>query len=260
MKIIKRLRSLPGDSLSVIRRTPPLVFAMAVLSFGGFIGASTVLVRGFRMVENSITVTGASTESFESDIAKWSVQVRASGQTQMDSFNNHKESINKTLSFLKDNGIEDGIEHLVYLGPASINEYETKHPKTNEIIRTEWITYQSIEIQSNDVHRIQKTHSKITELLGEGVIVRPSSPEYTYSKLADKRVDMLAKAAKDARLRADAIALETGSEVGGLKKVDTGVFQITVPNSTKVSSWGSYDTTTIKKDITAVMGVTFEVK
>ena len=260
MKIIKKLSSLPGDSLSVIRRTPPLVFAMAVLSFGGFIGASTVLVRGFRMVENSITVTGASTESFESDIAKWSVQVRASGQTQIDSFNNHKESINKTLSFLKDNGIEDGIEHLVYLGPASINEYETKHPKTNEIIRTEWITYQSIEIQSNDVHRIQKTHSKITELLGEGVIVRPSSPEYTYSKLADKRVDMLAKAAKDARLRADAIALETGSEVGGLKKVDTGVFQITVPNSTKVSSWGSYDTTTIKKDITAVMGVTFAVK
>ena len=68
MKIIKRLRSLPGDSLGVIRRTPPLVFAMAVLSFGGFIGASTVLVRGFRTVENTITVTGASTESFESDI------------------------------------------------------------------------------------------------------------------------------------------------------------------------------------------------
>jgi len=68
MKIIKNLRSLPGDSLRIIRRTPPLVFAMAVLSLGGFIGASTVLVRGFRMVENTITVTGASTESFESDM------------------------------------------------------------------------------------------------------------------------------------------------------------------------------------------------
>jgi len=260
MKIIKRLRSLPGDSLGVIRRTPPLVFAMAVLSLGGFIGASTVLVRGFRMVENSITVTGASTESFESDIAKWSVQVRARGGTQIDSFNKHKESMKKTINFLKANGIEDGIKQEVYLGPASIKEYETKHPKTNEIIRSEWITYQSIEIQSNDVHRIQKTHSKITELLGDGVLVRPSSPEFTYSKLADKRVDMLAKAAKDARIRAEAIALQAGSEVGGLKKVNTGVFQITVPNSTRVSSWGSYDTTTIKKDITAVMGVTFAVK
>ena len=176
MKIFKRLSSLPGDSLNIIRRTPPLVFAMAVLSLGGFIGASTVLVRGFRLVENSITVTGASTESFESDIAKWSVQVRATGKTQIDSFNKHKESIKLTINFLKANGIENGIKHEVYLGPASIKEYETKHPKTNEIIRTEWITYQSIEIQSNDVYRIQETHSKITELLGEGVLVTPSSP------------------------------------------------------------------------------------
>ena len=39
---------------------------------------------------------------------------------------------------------------------------------------------------------------------------------------------------KDARIRAEAIALQEGSEVKGLKKVITGVFQITVPNSTRV--------------------------
>ena len=53
---------------------------------------------------------------------------------------------------------------------------------------------------------------------------------------------------------------EAGSNVGVVKRVNTGVFQITVPNSTRVSSWGSYDTSTINKDITAVMGVTFGVK
>ena len=90
-----------------------------------------------------------------------------------------------------------------------------------EIIRTAWITYQNIEIQSNNIYRIQKTHSKITQLLGEGVLVRPSSPEFSYSKLSDKRVDMLAKAAKDTRIRAEAIALKACSEVGGLKKVNT---------------------------------------
>ena len=105
--------------------------------------------------------------------------------------------------------------------------------------RTEWITFQNIEIESKDVYNIQKTHSQITELLGKGVRVKPSRPEFTYSKLADKCVDMLAKAAKDARARAEAIALQAGSQVGGLKRVNTGVFQITVPNSTKVSSWGS---------------------
>ena len=126
------------------------------------------------------------------------------------------------------------------------------------------IRAEAIAIQTGSVVGGVKTVNtgvfQITELLGKGVRVKPSSPEFTYSKLADKRVDMLAKAAKDARIRAEAIALQAGSEVGGLKKVNTGVFQITVPNSTRVSSWGSYDTTTIKKDITAVMGVTFAVK
>ena len=73
------------------------------------------------------------------------------------------------------------------------------------------------------------------------------------------RVDNLAKATRDAHTRAEAIVSQTGSELGNVRKVNTGGSQITVPNSTRVSSWGSYDSSTIKKDITAVMGVTFEV-
>ena len=87
------------------------------------------------------------------------------------------------MEFLKVNGIVDVIKQEVYLGPARINERKTKNPKTNEIIRTEWITYQNIEIQSNDVYRIQKTHSKITELLGKGVRVSPSSPNLLIQNL-----------------------------------------------------------------------------
>ena len=116
-----------------------------------------------------------------------------------------------------------------------------------------------IEIESNDVFNIDATYRKISKLLGQGVLVRPRRPEFTYTQLATKRVDMLAKATKDAHTRAEAIVYQTGSELGSVRKVDTGVFQITVPNSTRVSSWGSYDTSTINKDITAVMGVTFEV-
>ena len=137
---------------------------------------------------------------------------------------------------------------------------KTKNSKTGEIISTKWVTTQWIEIESDDVFNIDKTYRKMSELLGQGVLIKPNRPKFTYTKLAAKRVDMLSKATKDARIRAEAIVQQAGSSLGTVKKVDTGVFQITVPNSTKVSSWGSYDTTTIKKDITAVMGVTFVVE
>ena len=67
-------------------------------------------------------------------------------------------------------------------------------------------------------------------------------------------------AAVDRLTRAEAIADQAGSGIGAITHADTGTFQITEPNSTSMSSYGSYDTRTIWKDITAVMGVTFRVQ
>ena len=217
------------------------------------------MVDGLKPAANTITVTGASTERIESDIAKWDIKVETEGNSQVDSYKKHKVSIDKTIAFLDRLGVRNNDSQSVALLPASTSKKINKNPKTGEIISKKWITNQWIEIESNDVFNIDQTYRQMSELLGKGVLVRPSRPEFTYTKLAAKRVDMLAKATKDAHTRAEAIVYQTGSELGNVRKVDTGVFQITVPNSTRVSSWGSYDTSTINKDITAVMGVTFEV-
>ena len=42
----------------------------------------------------------------------------------------------------------------------------------------------------------------------------------------------------------------TGGSLGGLRSVDVGVFQVTAPNSTEVSDYGVYDTSTLDKDVT----------
>ena len=263
MKAFSFLKTLSNNSVQIFRRTPPLVFAMSILSVGGLIGftsASKILVSGLRPIEDTITVTGASTERIESDMAKWDINVQTKGSSQIDSYQAHTKSMEKTIDFLNSYGIKSNRYQTRELGPATTSKKITKNTKTGKIISTEWLTSQWIEIESTDVANINKAHRKISLLLGQGVMVKPSSPKFTYTKLAGKRIDMLAKATKDARIRAEAIVSETGAELGKVKKVNTGVFQITVPNSTRVSSWGSYDTSTIKKDITAVMGVTFSIQ
>ncbi len=62
-----------------------------------------------------------------------------------------------------------------------------------------------------------------------------------------------------ARLRAKVIVKATGSSLGSLRGVDVGVFQVTSPNSTEVEDYGVYDTSTLDKDVTAVVNVTFGV-
>ena len=252
----EQLQQWGRQGCQLLRRTPPLVFAMAVLG-GGLVGASSVLVKGIRNANDTITVTGASTERISSDYVDWSVEVTQTGASQQASYQGLQPAVQRTVAFLKAQGITaDEME----LDSVKSEKEDVRDPRTGELRSTVWSTKQAILIGSWDVDKIYKISGQIGQLIGQGVPLTINEPAYTYTKLAEKRVDMLAKATKDARDRARAIAWEAGARIGAITKADTGSFQITAPNSTEASDTGSYDTRTIDKDITAVMGVTFRVE
>lgn len=244
------------NSWQLLRRTPPLAFAMAVLSLGLW-AASGVVVKGIRQANDTITVTGASTERITSDYGNWSVEVSQGGPSQQLSYQGLQPLVEKTVAFLRSQGIKaDEME----LGSVKTEKIDVQDPRTGELRSTTWTSKQSVLIGSWDVNKIRKISGQISSLIGQGVPLTINEPAYTYTKLAAKRVDMLAKATRDAKQRAKAIAAEAGSSIGAITNANTGTFQITVPDSTESSDGGSYDTRTIEKDITAVMAVTFRVQ
>jgi len=250
------LCSFRKNSWQLLSRTPPLVFASAVL-VGGLVATSAIFVKGVRSSNDTITVTGASTERITSDYVDWSVYVKQTGYNQQTSYQRLKPSLEKAIAFLQANGIKP---EEMKLGTVRSRKTDFRNPETGKLISTTWTTTQVVNIGSWDVDKINMISGKISYLIGEGVPLSIDRPSYTYTMLAKKRVDMLAKATRDAKKRATAIAQEAGSNIGAITNADTGTFQITVPNSTQMSSYGSYDTSTISKDITAVMGVTFRVE
>ena len=84
--------------------------------------------------------------------------------------------------------------------------------------------------------------------------------EYYYSKLADLKLTMLAAATQNAKDRASRIATSTGATLGPIQSASMGVFQVTAVNSTDISDYGAYDTTTIDKRVTAVVRSSFTVR
>jgi hypothetical protein len=70
---------------------------------------------------------------------------------------------------------------------------------------------------------------------------------------------MLAEATKDARKRAEMIVENAGNKLGDLKYADMGVMQITPLYSNEVDDYGINDTSSLEKEITAVVHCQFEI-
>jgi len=109
------------------------------------------------------------------------------------------------------------------------------------------------------VDAIEELIKKSDQLISEGVPFQGWGAQYLYTKLADLRIEMLGEAMKDATERARVMAESSDSKLGELRDAKMGVFQVTPRNSTDVSDYGYYDTSSKEKDITAVVKASYSL-
>lgn len=125
----------------------------------------------------------------------------------------------------------------------------------------------NINVASDDVVKIKdlslNINNYINNQLGsyfQNVNLNVNNTQYFYKKLSTIKTEMLNEATKNAFERAEAIAESTGNHAGNVITASQGVFQITSKDSVDASDYGSYDTSTVEKKITAVTRVSFKVK
>jgi hypothetical protein len=205
---------------------------------------------------NTITSTGSAKESVVSDKVKWTSSITravsastiSQGYAQMDS------DLKAVRAFLAANNIPaDSIE----VSPILMNEIYEQNPG----VEKHYNLVQNITVQSDDVNGIDALSKNTTPLIVQkGVLFSTNSLEFYYSKLPDARVALLANAVKDAGARAEQIANAGGKRIGALRTASSGVVQVMSPNSVEVSDYGTYDTSSIDKEIMVTVKATFETK
>lgn len=119
---------------------------------------------------------------------------------------------------------------------------------------------QNIEIRSKDVEKVTQLSRGATELINQGVEFQSNPPQYFYTKIADLKVEMLTLATKDAFNRAQKIAENANSRLGILRSAKQGVFQITPRYSNDIADYGINDTSSLEKEITAVVNTSFTIE
>ncbi len=233
----------------------------------GFIITAAVFGHYYylRSIHSDISVTGSAVRSITSDVAQLMVSftVNANIDSLKQSTDQAGKNLQAVLNYIKSNGIADGD---ITIQPLSVSP-TYKHIKQNDgsgdvsesDIVSGYSLYQSLSIESHNLDAVTKVANNSSNLISQGVVLSNSSVSYIYSKLADLKKDMLAEATKDAKSRAASIADNAGSHLGQLLSASQGVMQITAPNSTDLSDYGSYDTSSVKKEITAIVHASFQV-
>ena len=115
-----------------------------------------------------------------------------------------------------------------------------------------YVLTQSLQINSNDVEKVETVSREITELLNKGIQFYSQAPRYYYTKLADLKIEMISKATADAKTRAEQIAANSGGKLGKLISAKMGIFQITGQNSNEDYSWGGTFNTESKEKTASI--------
>lgn len=235
-------------------------FALAVaLVLSSIIGA-----WAFTRVKNrdqSVVVTGSARKRIKSDLVIWRASVSDQSAQLSDTYKALSASVPRVKAYLISKGIP---ENQITISSITTKKLQAKGRNDEEGDAsggrvTGYMLSQELEVRSTDVDKITKVSREVTELINQGILLESKPPEYHYTKLGDLKIEMLAEAAKDAKARAQQIAASTGSKAGSIRSAKMGVLQITPADSSEVSDSGMNDITSLEKDITAVVNVSFGV-
>lgn len=234
-----------------------ILFSLAIV-VAAYIAGSFYLKRA--TPPGVISVTGSGSEDFTSDLIVWEgvfSQTNLDLREAYEKLNNDKETVRK---YLISKGISE--ENIVFNSVETIEKREPRYENGNYVgeIFQGYLLRQTVKIESTDVPLIEKVAREITELLEKGVQFNSSPPRYYYTKLADLKIKMISAATEDARVRAEKIAENSGSDLGELRSADLGVFQIIGQNSGENFTWGgAYNTTDKKKTASVTMRLQYEI-
>lgn len=231
-----------------------LILSLSLIIAAGIWSLSFYRARTFDTLD-TLEVTGSTKQKITSDTVRW-----VAGSTRTVPVGELKQGCAEMTSdqkiveeFLKENGMSEGGFKFSPVFIEERNPYDFSQPR-------EYILKQSVEINSSEVEKITQIAKNLQPVVEKGAIFSTQSLEYYYSKLPELRINLISDATKDAKVRAEQIVEATGKKVGSLKSASLGVTQVLPINSVEISDYGTYDTSSIEKEVMVTVRTVFRLK
>ena len=212
--------------------------------------------------DDIINVTGLGQIDFESDLITWEAAYVQKDINLEKAYYKIKQNQIKIKEYLDKNKVKDSD---VSFGAIDIQKsFREENNLEGRLVKRDFdgfILTQKVKIESIEINKIEGISRNITELINEGIELYSSAPNYFYTKLSNLKIQLIASAAKDAKIRAEQVSKNAGSELGKIRNSNIGVFQILERNSSEEMSWqGSYNKNSRYKTAMVTVRVQYQIE
>ena len=236
-----------------------IVFALAIVVASVILG-NAVMNRNKKV--GTISVTGLGQTNFTSDLIVWEARFSQINTDLKQAYSDLKKDKVTISEYFKSKGLNENV--IVFNAVVTEKNFKQNYTSEGKYLGQEFTGYtltQTVQINSNEVEKVEKISREVTELLNKGIQLYSIPPRYYYTKLEDLKIEMVAQATDNAHVRAKSIAENSGTKLSDLSVAQMGIFQITGQNSNEDYSWGgAYNTTSKEKTASITMKLTYEVK
>lgn len=208
-----------------------------------------------RQSDDTISVTGSAKKAIKADTAKWTIEVYRTAMQE--GLSAGYAAVGRDAAAVEQYFIEAGVPAESITQTTATADQDWSYSNNGGPVR--YRVHQEITISSSNVDMVQGL-AQSGALVSRGLSVSPRQPEYYVSTLPQLRVELLGAAIADAKARAAEIAKSGGTSVGKLTSASSGVVQVMAPNSINVEDYGSYDTSSIEKEVSVTARATFVVR
>lgn len=201
-----------------------LAISLGVALSGLFIG------RGFlqgRASDRFVTVKGISERDVKADVALWPLSFVSTDNDLRKAQNGIKFSHQQILAFLKRHGIDETMAEVQRL---EVNDRFADPYRTGPT-QSRYIISQTIMVRTNDPDMVANSSQAVGELVDAGVVLSSSGmpysgPTFLFTRLNELKPEMIAEATAEARRAAEQFAMDSGSQLMGIRQANQGVFVI----------------------------------
>lgn len=246
---------------------------LIVLALIGISGVQQVRAKTY-----TISVTGSAVKTIRSDLAVWSFSVSYSGYDEYKSLYQKLKPVPQEVdAFLKKQGLD---AEEIEIGASQVttdvqsrevdckpNEEGCRTVVKDKILlryKTVSRTYYTVSryflVESNKVDLVTKASNAVDALFDRNIVVGDSDLKLIYTKLAELRLELVKAASEDAFKRAQLIASPVGRRITMIEEGRLGVFQINAKNDPSISDVGNFDTTSLEKDVRAIVNATYRIE